>query len=73
MDEIQQPREENKALRERAAILEEQVKEEQVKKLFEKLGQNSRNSNWTSSQDKTRKKKPKTKSLCQKSDRKAGG
>lgn len=68
MDEIQQLREENKALRERVSILEEQVK-----KLLEQLGQNSRNSNWPSSWDKTRKKKPKTKSLRQKSNRKAGG
>lgn len=68
MDEIQRLREENQALRERVAALEEQVK-----KLLEQLGQNSRNSNWPSSRDKTRKKKPKTKSLRQKSDRQVGG
>lgn len=68
MDEIQRLKEENQALKKKVSTLEEQVK-----KLLEQLGQNSRNSNWPSSRDKTRKKKPKTKSLRQKSERQAGG
>ena len=75
MDEIQQLQEENKQLREENKALKERltVVEEQVKKLLEQLGQNSHNSNWPSSRDKTRKKKPKPKSLRTKSGRKAGG
>ena len=75
MNEIQQLREENKQLREENRTLKERlaVVEEQVKKLLEQLGQNSHNSNWPSSRDKTRKKKPKPKSLRQKSGRNAGG
>ena len=68
MDEIQQLREENQTLKERVYALEEQIK-----KLLEQLGQNSHNSNWPSSRDKTRKKKAKPKSLRAKSGRKAGG
>jgi transposase len=44
-----------------------------IKELTERLNQNSRNSNWPSSQDNTHKKKRNTKSLRAKSDKKKGG
>lgn len=46
--------------------------EETIKQLRQQLGQNSRNSNWPSSRDKSRQ-KPKSKSLRQKTERKIGG
>ena len=46
--------------------------EETIKQLRQQLGQNSRNSNWPSSRDKSRQ-KPKPKSLRPKTERKAGG
>jgi len=74
MDELQQLREENnqlkqenKALRDRLAVAESQIKQ-----LVELLGQNSKNSNWPASHDKSLKKN-KSKSLRQKTGRKAGG
>ena len=57
-------RQENQHLHERLAELEAMVK-----KLTEQLGQNSRNSNWPSSRDKTRPKRPKP----NRSQRKTGG
>ena len=48
-----------------------QAAEAMIKKLTELLGQNSRNSSWPSSRDKSRKAKPK--SQRKKSERKAGG
>jgi len=59
---------ENKQLREEIIKLQQRIKE-----LEALLGQNSRNSNWPSSRDKSRKKKKRTRSLRQKSDKKAGG
>lgn len=44
-----------------------------IKELTERLNQNSRNSNWPSSRDTTRKKKRTTKSLRAKSNKKKGG
>jgi transposase len=44
-----------------------------IKELTERLNQNSRNSNWPSSRDNTRKKKRTTKSLRVKSNKKQGG
>lgn len=58
---------ENQELRERLAAAEAKIKQ-----LVELLAQNSRNSNWPSSRDKSRK-KPKSKSLRPKTNRKAGG
>jgi len=58
---------ENKELRAENAKLQQRIKE-----LEAMLGQNSRNSNWPSSRDKSRQKK-RTGSLRQKSDKKAGG
>lgn len=74
MDELQQLREENKQLKQENKALRERlaVAESQIKQLVELLGQNSKNSNWPSSRDKSRKKN-KTKSLRQKTGRKAGG
>lgn len=46
--------------------------EETIKQLRQQLGQNSCNSNWPSSRDKSRQ-KPKSKSLRQKTERKIGG
>lgn len=46
--------------------------EEAVKQLRQQLGQNSRNSNWPSSHDKSHQ-KAKPKSLHQKTERQAGG
>ena len=57
---------ENKQLREEIARLRQRIKE-----LEALLGQNSRNSNWPSSRDKSRKKKKRTRSLRQKSNKKA--
>ena len=59
---------ENKRLREENARLHQRIKE-----LEALLRQNNRNSNWPSSRDKSRKKKKRTRSLRQKSDKKAGG
>jgi transposase len=71
MDELQQEnkrlKQENQELRERLAATEATIKH-----LVELLNQNSRNSNWPSSRDKGRR-KPKPKSLRQKTDRQAGG
>lgn len=70
MDELQreneQLRRENQQLRDRVLELEAMVK-----KLTELQGQNSRNSSWPSSRDKSR--QPKPKSQRKKSQRKAGG
>jgi transposase len=59
---------ENKRLREEIDNLRQRIKE-----LEALLGQNSRNSNWPSSRDKSRKKKKNTRSLRRKSNKKAGG
>ena len=74
MDEVQQLREmvnrltqENQELRERLTVAESTIKQ-----LVELLGQNSRNSHWPSSRDKSRQ-KTKPKSLRAKTARKAGG
>ena len=74
MDEVQQLREmvnrltqENQELRERLTVAESTIKQ-----LVELLGQNSRNSHWPSSHDKSRQ-KTKPKSLRAKTARKAGG
>lgn len=74
MDELQQLREENKQLKQENKALRERlaVAEAQIKQLVELLGQNSQNSNWPSSRDKSRKKRA-PKSLRQKTGRKAGG
>jgi transposase len=74
MDELQQLREENKQLKQENKELRERlaVAEAQIKQLVELLGQNSQNSNWPSSRDKSRKKRT-SKSLRQKTGRKAGG
>ncbi len=60
--------EENKQLREELALLRQRIKE-----LEALLRQNSGNSNWPSSRDKSRKKKKRTRSLRKKSNKKAGG
>lgn len=65
-DEIVQLKRENAELR---LALNEAL--ETIKELKAQLGQNSRNSNWPSSRDKGKKRR--TKSLRQKSDKKAGG
>ncbi|MEZ4647146.1 MAG: IS66 family transposase [Chloroflexota bacterium] len=74
MDELQQLREENEQLKRENQALRERVSaaEATLKELLEQLGQNSRNSNWPSSRDKSRP-KPKPKSLRPKTGRKAGG
>ncbi|MCP4362517.1 MAG: IS66 family transposase, partial [Chloroflexi bacterium] len=59
---------ENKHLREEIAQLRERIKE-----LEALLGQDSRNSNWPPSRDKSRKKRRRTRSQRQKSNKKAGG
>lgn len=66
-DEIKQLRQENAELRK---ALKEAL--ETIKELKAQLGQDSRNSSWPSSRDKGRKKR-RTKSLRQKSDKSAGG
>ena len=68
-------RAENKRLREETVQLREEIARlgQRIKELEAVLGQNSRNSNWPSSRDKSRKKKKRTRSLRQKSDKKAGG
>jgi len=72
MDEVQQLREEVKRLTQENQELRERLTaaEATIKQLVELLGQNSRNSNWPSSRDKSRRK---PKSLRSKSERKAGG
>lgn len=74
MDEVRQLREEVKRLRQENQELRERltVAESTIKQLVELLGQNSHNSNWPSSRDKSRQ-KPKPKSLRPKTERKAGG
>ncbi|MBK8903640.1 MAG: transposase [Anaerolineaceae bacterium] len=74
MDEVQQLREavkrltqENQELRERLTVAESTIKQ-----LVELLGQNSRNSHWPASRDKSRQ-KTKPKSLRAKTARKVGG
>lgn len=59
---------ENKQLREELAEMKQRIKE-----LEALLGQNSRNSSWPSSRDKSRKKKKRTRSQRKKSSKKAGG
>lgn len=70
--EIEQLRQENKKLQEKLNQVTEQlvVAQQTIKQLREQLGQNSRNSSWPPSRDKSR---PKPKSLRRKSKRKAGG
>ena len=70
MEELQR---ENEQLKAQVKDLSErlQAAEAMIKKLVELLGQNSRNSSWPSSRDKSRKQKPK--SQRKKNDRKAGG
>ena len=70
MEELQR---ENEQLKAQVKDLSErlQAAEAMIKKLTELLGQNSRNSSWPSSRDKSR--KPKPKSQRKKSGRKAGG
>lgn len=63
--EVKRLTEENQELRERLTVAESTIKQ-----LVEQLKQNSRNSNWPSSRDKSR---HKTKSLRPKTERKAGG
>jgi len=67
-------KQENQELRESLKQVTEQLAaaEQKIKELGEQLGQNSRNSNWPSSRDKSRQ-KPKPKSLRPKTERKAGG
>lgn len=64
-EEVKRLTQENQELRERLAAAEATIKQ-----LVEMLGQNSHNSNWPSSRDKSRRK---SKSLRSKSERKAGG
>jgi hypothetical protein len=64
-EEVKRLTQENQELRERLTAAEATIKQ-----LVELLGQNSRNSNWPSSRDKSRRK---PKSLRSKSERKAGG
>ena len=66
-ERIEQLLQENRELR--AAL---KSAEQKIQELLAILSQNSRNSNWPSSQDKTRKPK-RTKSLRRRSDKKAGG
>lgn len=65
-------RQENQELRELVKQVTERLiaAEQKIKELSEQLKQNSRNSNWPSSRDKSRRK---TKSLRPKTERKAGG
>ena len=72
MDELQELREENEQLKRENQALRERISaaEASIEQLLALLGQNSRNSNWPSSRDKSR---PKPKSLRPKTDRKAGG
>lgn len=64
MDELRQLREENQHLKRENQELRERllVAEARIKQLVELLGQDSHNSNWPSSRDKSRQ-KPKPKSL----------
>ena len=72
--ENEQLKRENQELRDLLKQVTERLTaaEETIKQLRQQLGQNSRNSNWPSSQDKSRP-KPTPKSLRQKSEREAGG
>ena len=78
MDELRRENErlkqENQELRELLKQVTERltVAEQKIKQLSEQLGQNSHNSNWPSSRDKSRQ-KPNPKSLRPKTERKAGG
>jgi len=74
MDELHQLRKENEWLKRENQELRERLTaaETTIKQLTELLSQNSRNSSWPSSRDKTRQ-KPKPKSLRPKTDRKPGG
>ena len=67
-------RQENQELRDLLKQVTERliVAEQTIKQLREQLGQNSHNSNWPSSHDKNRR-KPKPKSLRQKTERQVGG
>lgn len=64
-EQVKRLTQENQELRERLAVAEATIKQ-----LADRLGQNSHNSNWPSSRDKSRRK---SKSLRSKSERKAGG
>lgn len=72
--EIERLRQENQELRDLLKQVTERltVAEQTIKQLRQQLGQNSQNSNWPSSRDKSRQ-KPKPKSLRPKTERKAGG
>jgi len=74
MDELRQLREENERLKRENQELRERLAlaEARIKQLVDLLGQNSHNSSWPSSRDKSRQ-KPKPKSLRPKTERKAGG
>jgi transposase len=74
MDELPQLREENARLKRENQELRERLTlaEARIKQLVELLGQNSHNSSWPSSRDKSHQ-KPKPKSLRPKTERKAGG
>lgn len=74
MDELIQLREENRSLKQQNKELMARllIAEGQIKYLTEQLKQNSHNSNWPSSRDKSRRKR-KSKSLRQKTNKKAGG
>jgi transposase len=66
---------ENEQLKQRIKELEAAlaVAQKQIAELSALLNQNSRNSNWPSSRDKSRKRKKRTRSLRRKSDKKPGG
>ena len=72
--EIERLRQENQELRDLLKQVTERLTaaEQTIKQLRQQLGQNSQNSNWPSSRDKSRQ-KPKPKSLRPKTERKAGG
>ncbi len=66
---------ENEQLKQRIQELEAalQAAQQQIAELTSLLKQNSRNSHWPSSRDKSRQKKKRTKSLRRKSDKRPGG